>query len=326
MNKKIDILMATYNGEKYVREQIESILNQTYSEFRLVICDDFSRDNTYNILKEYEIKDERIVLHRNETNLGYIKNFEKLLTLVENDYFMFADQDDVWYETKVEDTLKKLDETKSDLVFTDLEVVDENLNTLNDSYNTLMKYKRKILRADGYNKIYLYNVVTGCTTLTKSKYIKEILPLPNNKNLIHDHYIPLVISLCGGKIEYLDKPTIKYRQHGKNQVGTGRYTAKLKNFDEVRNHLIDIKVSIFTEYVNISGKFEEEINNQNKEVLMYFEGLKNIKYINLRGINKYFKLYRYEKVSYKLLYLFVFHFPIICKMGYKISKVFMKKR
>ena len=326
MNKKIDILMATYNGEKYVREQIESILNQTYSEFRLIICDDFSSDNTYNILKEYEIKDERIVLHRNETNLGYIKNFEKLLTLVENDYFMFADQDDVWYETKVEDTFKKIEDTEADLIFTDLEVVDENLNTLNNSYHTLMKYKRKILKADGYNKIYLYNVVTGCTTLTKSKYIKEILPLPNNKNLIHDHYIPLVISLCGGKIEYLDKPTIKYRQHGKNQVGTGRYTDKLKNFEEVRNHLIDIKVSIFTEYVNISGKFEEKINDQNKEALIYFEGLKNIKYINLKGINKYFKLYRYEKVSYKLLYLFVFHFPIICKMGYKIAKVFMKKR
>lgn len=326
MNKKIDILMATYNGEKYVRNQIDSILSQTYSEFRLVICDDSSSDNTYNILKEYERKDERIIVCRNEENLGYIKNFEKLLTLVENKYFMFADQDDVWYETKVEYTFRKLEENNADLVFTDLEVVDENLNTLNSSFNSLMKIRNKILKSDGYNKVYLYNVVTGCTILAKSAYIKDILPLPNNRNLIHDHYIPLVISLKGGKVEYLDKPTLKYRQHTNNQVGTSRYTAKLKSFDEVRSHLINVKISIFKEYVNLSDKFGTEVTTMNKEALNYFKNLSNIKWLSLKGISTYFKLYKYERISYKLLYLFVFHFPCICKMGYKLAKVFMKKR
>jgi len=326
MNKKIDILMATYNGEKFLAQQIDSILNGTYSNFRLVICDDCSTDNTFQILKEYEERDKRIFVYQNEKNLGYIKNFEKLLRLVENEYFMLADQDDVWYKTKIEESFKLLSEKKSDLIFTDLEVVDENLKTLNNSFNTLMKYRNKILKTNGYNSLYLYNVVTGCTILAKSKYLKDILPLPNNKNLIHDHYIPLVISLKGGNISYLDKPTIKYRQHTNNQVGTDRYTSKLRSFNDVRNHLIDVKISIFSEYTKLDNLFNEELDKENKKILEYFNDLKNIKGINLKGINTYLRLYKFERITYKLLYLFVFHFPIVCKIGYEMSKVFIKKR
>ena len=77
--EEIDILMATYNGEKYLREQIDSILNQTYSKFRLLISDDCSQDKTREILKEYEEKDKRITVYYQEENLGYVKNFEFLL-------------------------------------------------------------------------------------------------------------------------------------------------------------------------------------------------------------------------------------------------------
>jgi len=326
MNEKIDILMATYNGEKYVREQISSILNQTYTNFRLVICDDCSTDSTYEILEEIASSDERIVVCRNETNLGYIKNFEKLLKMVQNEYFMLSDQDDVWIETKIEDSFELLKKEDADLVFTDLAVVDNELNIKNNSFNSLMGYNKKILKCKDYNVVYLYNVITGCTILTKRKYLNTIVPLPNNKNLIHDHYIPLVISLCGGKLKYLNKATIKYRQHVNNQVGTDRYTAKLNDFEEVRNHLIDVKISIFSEYVNVNNLFSDDIKQLNKEALEYFNYLKNIKRINLKGIRTYFKLYKYEKISYKMLYMFIFHFPIICKMFYKIANKFIKKR
>ena len=92
--EQIDILMATYNGEKYLREQIESILNQTYSNIRLIISDDCSKDKTREIIKEYEQKDNRIIAYFQENNLGYAKNFEFLLTKVENDFYMLSDQDD----------------------------------------------------------------------------------------------------------------------------------------------------------------------------------------------------------------------------------------
>ena len=86
--EQIDVLLATYNGEKYLKEQIESILNQTYSNIRLIISDDGSTDNTREIIKEYKQKDKRVVYYFQENNLGYIKNFEFLLTKVENEIYM----------------------------------------------------------------------------------------------------------------------------------------------------------------------------------------------------------------------------------------------
>lgn len=328
MEEKIDILMATYNGEKYIKEQIDSILNQTYSNFRLLICDDNSTDSTYSILQEYEKKDSRIVVLKNEENLGYIRNFENLLKNVNSKYFMFSDQDDVWNQDKIELSYKFLKESESDLVFTDLEIVDESLNMISSSYNRKMGCFRKIIKcSNSYEMIYLYNVITGCTILSKSKYIEKILPLPQNKDLIHDHFMPLIILLNGGKISYLDIPTIKYRQHSANQVGTSRYTAKLNSFKEVRNHLIDVKISIFSEYVNCERLFinNNELIKYNNKCLEYFKSLKKIKLISLKGIGMYFSIYKHEKLSYKLLYFFIFHFPIICKLGYGISKLFIKK-
>ena len=138
MNETIDILLATYNGEKYLKEQIESILNQTYSNIRLIISDDCSTDKTKEIIKEYEEKDDRIISYSHEKNLGYVKNFEFLLSKVENEIYMLSDQDDVWLPIKVEHTYDKLKETDADLEFTDLEVVNEKLETINQSFNDFM--------------------------------------------------------------------------------------------------------------------------------------------------------------------------------------------
>ena len=144
----VDILLATYNGEKYLKPQLDSILKQTYSNFRLLISDDDSSDKTKEILKEYAKKDKRIILYFQEKNLGVIKNFEFLLKNVENEYYMFSDQDDIWKEDKIEKSINHIKETDSDLVYSDLEVVDENLNVIYSSY-----WKLKGI----YNKIKKYN-------------------------------------------------------------------------------------------------------------------------------------------------------------------------
>ena len=98
---KIDILLATYNGEKFLREQLDSILNQTYKNFNLIISDDGSEDKTLQILKEYQEKDNRVIVYNHKKNLGVISNFEFLLEKVNSKYFMFSDQDDVWNNTKI---------------------------------------------------------------------------------------------------------------------------------------------------------------------------------------------------------------------------------
>ena len=136
MNEKVDILVATYNGEKYIKDQIESLLNQTYSNIQIIISDDCSKDNTREILKQYE-QNSKIKIYYQEQNQGYVKNFEFLLKKVENPLYMLCDQDDVWKKEKVQKSIEKLQKENLDLVFGDLEVVDENLNTIKKSYNEI---------------------------------------------------------------------------------------------------------------------------------------------------------------------------------------------
>ena len=114
MEETIDVLLATYNGEKYLAEQIESILNQTYKNIRILISDDCSKDRTQEILQEYEKKDDRIKIFLHDRNLGSNKNFEFLLRQVESKFYMLSDQDDVWLRNKVEIFLKYLKEYLAD--------------------------------------------------------------------------------------------------------------------------------------------------------------------------------------------------------------------
>lgn len=328
--EQIDILMATYNGEKYLKEQIESILNQTYSNIRLIISDDCSTDETRKILKEYEEKENRIKVYFQEKNLGYVKNFEFLLSKVENEIYMLSDQDDYWLPEKVEHTYNKLKETDADLVFTDLEVVDENLKQIYPSFNDYMKLSRKIKKyINSYRLQYLYNCVSGCTLMSKKKFIDTILPLPlTSKYAIHDTWIACTVANMG-KMAYLDEKTIKYRQHGNNQVGTDKISHKFKKLDQVRELFIEVKLGLFETYVSNDRIFSEELKKQNKEILEYFEMIKNKKHFNFRKWNVFHNLYKTETFSYYILNFLIMNFPgpsrVLFKIRYGILKVLGKR-
>ena len=322
--EKIDILLATYNGEEYIKEQIDSILNQTYSNFRLLISDDNSTDKTLEIIRDYEKKDDRIKVFENKENNGVIKNFEFLLKQVDSDLYMLSDQDDVWYENKIEETYRKLKEDDADLVFTDLEVVDENLNTIYSSMNNYKGLTNKINKTIGsYKLVYLYNVITGCTILSKKKFIKEILPLPNDtKNLLHDMWIGLVIALKG-KISYLNKPTIKYRQHGANEIGTKKVSSEMNSIKEIRQHFINVKIELFSEYLKYSNSniFTKDIVKDNKEALDYYKMLEK-KHNNFKQWGIFNRLYKYESFKYKYENFLILNLPSIANIGFKIKRIF----
>lgn len=324
MEEQIDILMATYNGEKYLKEQIESILNQTYKNIRLVISDDCSKDGTREILKQYE-QDERIEVHYHKKNQGYIKNFEYLLKQVKNDIYMLSDQDDVWLPEKVEKSYETLKKNDADLAFGDLEVVDENLNTIYESFNKFMLLDRKIKKyINSYKVNYLYNCVTGCTLISKSKWIKEIVPIPtDSKYLIHDHWMGLIVAL-NGKLVYMPERYIKYRQHGNNQVGTEKVSHGFNKLEQVRELFINVKLGVLGTYVKHNEKFPKEIQKINNEGYEYFKMIENKKNFNFRKWGVFHKLYKTETFMYYIENFAIMNLPLLAKGIFKLRYMILK--
>lgn len=330
MEEKVDILLATYNGEKYVAEQIESILNQTYKNFNLIISDDCSKDSTPDILKKYAEKDKRIILHLQLQNLGVVKNIEFLLKQVNSELYMLSDQDDVWLKEKVEKSVETLKRKNADLVFGDLEVVDQDLNTIYPSFGDFMLLNKKINKyINSYKVNYLYNCVTGCTIISKKEFIKKILPLPTySKFVIHDYWIGLMIGIYG-KLAYMPEKYIKYRQHGDNQVGTNKISHGFSKIEDVRIHFINVKLGVFGTYVENNDRFPENIQKLNIEAFEYFKMIEKKKNFNFRKWNIYHKLYKTENFGYYMMNFVTMNMPLLGKpvfaLRYNILKL-LKKR
>ena len=229
--------MATYNGEKYIEEQLESIIEQSCDEWHLYINDDNSSDKTFEILEKYQkIYPQKITLSASSSSLGAKGNFFKLMECSQSEYIMFCDQDDVWKKDKIEKTLEKMYETENGeksipvLIHTDLCVVDEKLNVINSSYFSLSHLKPET----ALNRAVVQNCVTGCTVMIN----KALLDLvgKNNENIImHDWWLYLIASAFG-KIGFLNEQTILYRQHSQNEVGAKGL--KYRKTDDLKNSLL----------------------------------------------------------------------------------------
>lgn len=219
----IDILMAVYNGEKYLSEQIESILSQNEGDWRLIICDDRSSDSSFAIAEEYARKyPEKILCYRNEEPSGSAQaNFMGMLRSSEADYIMFSDHDDVWLPNKISLTLNKMKELEkkySDaplLVHGELEITDSSLNVLSRSFT---KYQGLDPKLRSLGRLLVQNNVTGCTVMINRRLAELVRNVPAEKMLMHDWWIALAAAAFG-EIGFVDEPVIKYRQHGGNQLG-----------------------------------------------------------------------------------------------------------
>lgn len=323
--EKVDILVATCNGEKYVKEQIDSILNQTYENIRVIVSDDRSDDSTPKILKEIAKSDKRVILNLQKERLGVINNFEFLLKQVKSNFYMFSDQDDFWLPNKVEKMMEKQKQENADLVFGDLEVVNENLETMYPSYGDYMLLNRKIKKCiNSYEYNYLYNCVTGCTILGKTSMLDKILPLPNtSKYVLHDHWIGIITGIYG-KVAYVEETYIKYRQHGNNQVGTDKISHKFTKFSDVRELFLKIKIEIFQTFVDNNDRFPKEIQEKNTKALKYFKMLENKKYFNFKNWNIFYDLYKNETFKYYIENFMVFNMPLLSSGIFKVRHFVLK--
>ena len=293
---KISILLSTYNGEKYLKEQLNSLFSQTYKNFEIIVRDDGSSDKTLDVLKCYDVK-----LLFSDGNIGIKKSFETLLLYAyENsdaDYFMFCDQDDIWNDDKIEKTLeemKKLEKLYGNniplLVHTDLEVVDENLKTIS---NSMWKSQHINPKSNSLNKLLIQNTITGCTTMINRATVLKSLPISLNA-IMHDWWIGLFVASFG-KIGFLEETTIKYRQHGKNDTGTKDYNYKfiidkLRKFDEIN---IDKNIYQAKDFLEEYGK---KLDEKSKIMLENFSFMKKNSYLGRINILIKYKILKYGMI------------------------------
>jgi len=221
----ITIIMAVYNGQEYIREQLESLKDQTYTEWRLVIRDDRSSDKTAEIVKKFSDEVEQEVIFKvNEKPSGSAKNNFALLIndAKESDYVMFCDQDDIWKKDKIEITFNKMKQAEERyggdfplLVHGDVEVIDENGNINADSM-----FEMSHINADSkLPQILIQNHVTGCTMMCNKKLIAGISEYASSEYIIMHDYLAALYASVFGKIEVIKKPLLSYRQHSGNSVG-----------------------------------------------------------------------------------------------------------
>jgi family 2 glucosyltransferase len=203
--EKVSVAMATYNGEKYIKEQIETILNNLDDKDELVISDDGSSDMTIEIINK--INDKRIKLLEGPRK-GLKKNFENAIKNTTGDVIFLSDQDDIWMENKVEKVLECFNNNNYILIQHDAVVVGENDKVIYESFAEHRKVKTGVI------KNLIKNSYHGCCIAFRKELIKEILPIPDNVYL-HDEWIGIVAEL-NGKTYFLDEKLIKYRRHSEN--------------------------------------------------------------------------------------------------------------
>lgn len=279
---KIAILLASYNGEKYIAEQIESLLKQTETGWELFVHDDGSTDNTLEILRRYEARHpDRIHILDGPPCGGAKDNFLRMLRDVRAPYVMFCDQDDIWLPEKVELTLREMKRLEAKhgadkplLVFTDLCVTDERLHPIAarlSAYQKLDPWRTKV------KNLMIQNVITGCTVMINRALAKLATKPDSTAGIImHDWWCALIAAAFGA-VSYVDRALVLYRQHGGNSVGAKnlnslRYlTARIRRPTDIKNSLLATRRqadflaetfpaadAIFREYGQLTGKRKGE--------------------------------------------------------------------
>jgi glycosyltransferase involved in cell wall biosynthesis len=271
--------MAVYNGEKYLAEQIESVLRQTEQDFVLYINDDCSTDGSFRIAADYARRHpRRVIATRGERNSGGAKhNFLRLMTEHRNDYIMLCDQDDVWLPGKIAVTMDKMREMEARygretplLAHTDLCVADAELNIIAPSYRKYMNanYDRTELK-----DLLIQNIVTGCAMMY-NKYLAALITQEPPFTVMHDWWLALVAAAFG-RIGHTDAATVLYRQHGANALGAWNARSmaykwnRLLHYREVRQAIYNT----FTQAESFLALYGGRLRGEPRQLLRDYIGI-----------------------------------------------------
>lgn len=259
----ISVVICTYNGEKYLEEQLRSIMQQTYKNLEIIINDDCSKDNTLLVAKNLQNEDSRIKIFKNENNLGFNKNFEKSLEYCTGDVIALSDQDDIWELNKIEIQFNLLTQTDSSLVYCNSQLIDIDGNDLNK--NLFSQLHVNPITGDTQLGLIFDNCVSGNTMMFKKSILKMIYPIP--EMIFFDRWIAFVATY-DSSIAVIKEPLVYYRQHGENVTDVLRTRKKKKTLKfklEKRDNAFKIKLQQFNAFL----KFFDinKIENDNTKII-----------------------------------------------------------
>ena len=333
MEEKVDILLTTYNSNPvFLKKQIDSILNQSYKNIKLIISDDCSTNKEVReMLDNYTKQDNRIELYYQEKNIGCTKGFEFLLNKSTADFVAFADHDDIWYENKIEECVKVLKEKDVSLVYCDANQIDENDKVLHESY---LRYKNMPILNGKYKKILPFSrhIAIGCSQLF-TKEVRDLMIPFSEKTYAHDWHNVYIASHLKG-VYCIDKPLFGYRIHEGNIFGGRSFKQNIKLWKEkegssfksyikYRNRAI---TDIYLAGVLMCKDFNDKVHDkeeyelqQENQVIKYFEKAQKTRFCNF-AIHNYFRFLAFKgikKRKYKEIMLL--HFPVLSFIVFKMG-------
>ncbi|WP_281611822.1 glycosyltransferase [Escherichia coli] len=242
----ITVAMATYNGQSYIRQQLNSILNQTYQELEIIIVDDCSSDNTLELITSF--KDERITVLSNDYNMGVAKSFERAIENASGDYIALCDQDDIWVANKLETLMVHIG--NNELIYSDYSFIDHCGNKIEKPEGYINYLHGVDSSTKNFDKlVFINSFILGCSVLFKATLKTKILPIVD-AGFNHDKWIVNIAANSGGGY-YLNKKLFMYRIHGANasmakDIKRG-FLEKLKFFifEKKRKDYYDYKTTLY---------------------------------------------------------------------------------
>ena len=310
----IEILLATYNGERFLPEQIESITSQSFKDYHILASDDNSSDCTFEILRSYEsVLGEKIKVVQSNTHSAK-ENFYNLLDMADAEYIALCDQDDFWESDKLEKSLKAIQRLEKRygketpiLVHSDLDIVDENLNSKNKKMSELtgineaIKYAKKeskylytISTEESFSRYLVENNITGNTVII-NKALLDIYKRPK-VSFMHDWWLGL-IAFTFGKVGFLNECLVKYRQHESNELGAKNplelHNIKKRNKKKIRENY-DCMFAQVEEFLRL---YKDELGKSRSADTYYAHKYLNA-FANMKSKNRVSKIRDILKYSF----------------------------
>ena len=293
IKQRISVAMAVYNGEAYLKQQLDSLLQQQYPATEIIILDDCSTDDSANIIQQFVSPNIPIHYYKNEVNKGPLYTFRKLVSYCTGDYIAFCDQDDIWLPNKLDICMQQMQLLPTQLpavVFTDLSLINNNNQIIQASF---WKYYGIYPQQTSFANVLFNNVITGCSTLINKAMAQEINRMPDEA-ILHDHWIAL-IAYSFGQFYSLDTPTVLYRAHNNSVTQKAKLSLQSRFFNTVKSN------PDFLKHIQQARAFKQLYNNrlkpQQQQTLRYFTGLARIPFMQNHIMQKCMKYLIHKMVG-----------------------------